>query len=222
MRAKQRPLEYTSSLNSALNVSYEGAAHASMVASPVPHVGTLCLAVLGVTGRAKVSYPHVNERVTISSHYDCAMCIVFPLAPFNSLFVWGVNPGFCSLPYRLPTDLGSSGGESPRFNGSSAGDLSRRSPAREAEGIDNDKDGIATGRVDARYALIHPKQTSLKERLQVDDEDFVAFVEKLLSVDPTRRYESCECGSMSAKIVATRHELHVYITGDRTGMRRAE
>ena len=39
----------------------------------------------------------------------------------------------------------------------------------------------------ARYALIHPKKTSLKRRLRVEDDVFLDFVEKLLSVDPTCR-----------------------------------
>ena len=63
---------------------------------------------------------------------------------------------------------------SPRFDGPSTGDDSGRSPPPD-------------GSPAARYALIYPKKTSLKRRLRVEDDVFLDFVEKLLSVDPTCR-----------------------------------
>ncbi|CAN0222389.1 unnamed protein product, partial [Laminaria digitata] len=70
--------------------------------------------------------------------------------------------------------LGSSEVGSPRFDGPSTADGSGRSPPPD--------DSPA-----ARYALIYPKRTSLKRRLRVEDDVFLDFVEKLLSVDPTCR-----------------------------------
>ncbi|CAM9761340.1 unnamed protein product, partial [Hapterophycus canaliculatus] len=43
-----------------------------------------------------------------------------------------------------------------------------------------------------RYAIIHPKRTSLKRRLRVEDEEFLDFVTTLLLVDPTRRPTASE------------------------------